>query len=379
MLELHSNFEKAESWLLNSGIVISNSSDKNFGSVHSFYDERKNEFSFIYPEITGYFLSTLRFLYDIEKNNDYLNSSKQTSDWLIKLNQDNGGIIQGIYNSKIQTLSYSFDTAICAKGLLDCFLISNNQKYFEFAKNLIFQIEDFLEPDGTIKPLKNLSTNNFEENNKVWYKQKGCLHIKNCIPFFQMYKITNDENFLKQGILICDTFSKYQNNDGSIKLHLNNDVINLHTMCYALEGLFYAYYITKNKKYLQSIKNGLVWVTHNIHEDGSVNLWFNTKYHEKAAYPIAQLIRLFILLDKIDVNDFLKYAKKLSSFLFSLQNDSKNICLNGGFYEGFTKTIFGWKKISRINSWTTMFAIQSIYWLTHYDEYDFDSMIEYVY
>lgn len=379
MLELHSNFEKAKSWLFNSGIVISNPSDNHFGSVHSFYDEKKNEFSFIYPEITGYFLSTLRFLYDLEKNNDYLTSGQQTSDWLMKLNQDNGGIIQGIYDSKVQMLSYSFDTAICAKGFLDYFLISNDKKYFEFSKKLISQIEIFLESDGTLKPLKNLSTNNFEENRKIWYKQKGCLHIKNSMPFFQMYKITNDENYLKKGILICDTFSKYQNNDGSFHLHQNSNVVNLHTLCYALEGLFYAYYVTKNKKYLQSVKNSLNWVIKNIPEDGGVNLWFNTKYHEKAAYPIAQLIRLFILLDKTQEDDFLKYAVKLSSFLFSLQADSENISVNGGFYEGFTKSIFSWKKIPKINSWTTMFAIQSIYWLFQSDDYDFDSMIEYIY
>ena len=86
-----------------------------------------------------------------------------------------------------------------------------------------------------------------------------------------------------------------------------------------------------------------------------------------------------ILLDKIEENDFLKYATKLSIFLFSLQGDSKNISINGGFYEGFTKTIFGWKRIPKINSWTTMFAIQAIYWLNHHNEYDFDSMIEYIF
>ncbi len=379
MLELQSNFERAKSWLFNSGIFISDSLNENSGSVHSFYDEKKNKFSFIYPEITGYFLSTIRFLYDVEKTNNYLESGQQTADWLIKLNQNNGGIIQGIYDSQIQNLCYSFDTAICVKGMLDYYLISNDQKYLQSAKTLILQVEDFLESDGTLKPLKNLSTNQFEENSKVWYKQKGCLHIKNCMPFFQLYKITHDDLFLKKGILICDTFSKFQNDDGSINLHFNDNTINIHTLCYALEGLFYGYYITKNKKYLESVKSALIWVIKNIEDDGSINLWFNSKYNEKAAYPIAQLIRLLILLNKTQDDDFLKYAEKLSVFLFSLQGDSKNISITGGFYEGFTKTIFGWKRIPRINSWTTMFAIQAIFWLNHHNEYNFDTMMEYLY
>ena len=39
--------------------------------------------------------------------------------------------------------------------------------------------------------------------------------------------------------------AEFQNDDGSINLHLNNDTINLHTLCYAFEGLLYGYYITK--------------------------------------------------------------------------------------------------------------------------------------
>ena len=379
MYELHSNFERAKSWLLNSGICISDPLDKNSGSVHSFYDEKKNEFSFLYPEITGYYLSTMRFLFDIEKSNNYLKNGNLTADWLMQLNTKNNGIIQGIYNSQIQNISYSFDTAICAKGILDCFLITNDQKYLQFAKTLILQVEDFLESDGMLKPLKNLSTNQFEEDSKVWYKQKGCLHVKNCMPFLQLYKITNDNIFLEKGLLICDTFSKFQNGDGSINLHIDDDVINLHTLCYALEGLAYGYHITKNEKYFESVKKALAWVIKNIEDDGSINLWFNSKYNEKAAYPIAQLIRLLILSDKIQDNGFLKHAKKLSNFLFSLQNNSENIATSGGFYEGLGKTVFGWKRIPRVNSWTTMFAIQAIYWLNHHNEYDFDSMIEYLY
>ena len=48
-----------------------------------------------------------------------------------------------------------------------------------------------------IKPVKNLETNKFEIDKKVWYKKSGCLHIKLVIPLLQLYKITNDENFIK--------------------------------------------------------------------------------------------------------------------------------------------------------------------------------------
>ena len=57
---------------MSSGLFVSNTDEKDCGGVFSFFDEKKNSFSFLYPEITGYFVSTLKFLYHIEKDEKYL-------------------------------------------------------------------------------------------------------------------------------------------------------------------------------------------------------------------------------------------------------------------------------------------------------------------
>ena len=379
MLDLQKNLDKAKSWLLSSGIFINNSSDENCGGVHSFFDVSKNEFGFLYPEITGYFVSTLRFLYSFEKNSYYLEYAKFSANWLKKLFEKYDGIIQGIYNDNAQKLVYSFDTAICAKGLIDYYLMSKDNSYLETAKTLTYYLTNFLESDGTLKPYKNLSTNQFEEDPKLWYKQKGCLHIKVSIPYFQLYLITKENNFLEQGNLICDTFSKFQNRDGSFNLYLNGDTINLHTVCYALEGLLYGYGVTKNENYLKSSERAINWAIQKIEKDGTINLWFNSKYKEKAAYPVAQLVRLMIILDKIQKNNYKNYESILSRFLISLQAESDQKSIQGGFFEGYTKSILGWKKIPRINSWTSMFAIQAMYWSENYEKLCFEDMIEFLY
>ena len=113
------SFEDVKNWLFNSNLVINDKNDKNCGAVHSFFDESQNKLGFLYPEITGYFLSTLRFLNSIEKNDIYIDYGKKSANWLLSLYDKYGGIIQGIYDSKPKLLSYSFDTAVCAKGLLD--------------------------------------------------------------------------------------------------------------------------------------------------------------------------------------------------------------------------------------------------------------------
>ena len=62
------SFLKVKSWILDSGLVVDDFNNQNNGAVHSFYNSLKNEYGFLYPEITGYYVSTLRFLYNIDKN-----------------------------------------------------------------------------------------------------------------------------------------------------------------------------------------------------------------------------------------------------------------------------------------------------------------------
>jgi uncharacterized protein YyaL (SSP411 family) len=381
ILRLDSSFEQIKNWLTNSGILVSNSSDSNYGGVHSFYDEKKKEFAFLYPEITGYYISSMRFLYEHEKNEKFVKLAKASSEWIIKLYEKYGGIIQGISPQGIPQKSvYSFDTGICAKGLLDCFAITNEEKFLEYAKKLNqWIVDETIETNGLVKPLKNLESNQFVEDSNVWYKRSGCLHIKLVIPLLQLYKINNDDTLLVASKKILNTIVDYQNSDGSILLHKDSKVINLHTLSYTLEGLIFAYSITKDKNYLLCCKKAINWCDQQLQDDGSIDLWFNSKYHSKSSYPIAQLIRLKILLGKIDGSNLDETVEKLKIFLLSLQAKNDDQKIHGGFYEEFFKSILGWKKRLKVNSWASMFALQAVYWSENYTDIDFDKEIELLY
>ena len=370
-----------KNWVLNSGIFVSESSDPNFGGVHSFYDEKNKEFAFLYPEITGYYASTMRFLYEHEKNEKYLHFAKASCNWLIDLYENFGGIIQGISSQGIpQKFVYSFDTGVCAKGLLDCYFITKEEKYLDNAKKLTqWILDETIKDDGFVKPVKNLETNNFIENDKVWYKQSGCLHIKLTIPLLQLYKINNDVALIEAAKKIADSFIYYQNPDGSILLHQNSKIINIHTMFYALEGLIVAYHFIRNEKYLSCCKKAIKWCEQKIQDDGSIDLWFNSKYHSKSSYPIAQFIRLKILLAKIEGSNIDESISKLNSFLLSLQAQNNNKKINGGIYEEFSKSIFGWKKTLKLNSWASMFSLQSLFWIENFEKINLNNDIEFLY
>ena len=376
-----SSYEKTKNWLTTSGLFVSDVNDENCGGVYSFYDEKDKQYSFLYPEITGYFISTLRFLESHNHEKLCLQYAKYASDWLIKIYEKYGAIIQGINAKSKINFSYSFDSAICAKGLLDYYELSNEKKYLEYAEKILLELNnDAIGSDGSVKPYKDIFSNKYLESDQVWYKQEGCLHVKMAIPFFQLYEISKNDEYLKIGNSICNRIKNYQNSDGSIKLHSDSKIINLHTLCYALEGLLYGFYSTQNKDYLDRCKRAVDWCLNKINDDGSISLWFNSKYHSKAAYPIAQLIRILILLDKINGNsNYETQISNLYEFLKTLHASSLDPKINGGFYEEYYKSLFGWKKRSRLNSWTSMFALQGTFWFENYNDIEFRNSIKYLY
>lgn len=351
-------------WINNSGLVEKDGKYK--GGVHSYFDQNKNQFGFLYPEITGYFINTQRFLFEFSNEQSLIKNASNSADWLIEIINKFGGIVQGINSDKSrENLIYTFDTAICANAFLDCYLLTKNEKYLDFSKSLSqWIIDNALESDGTIKPYYNLNTNNFEEDINLWYKQKGCLHIKTVIPLIRLYDLTKDEIFSNSSNLICNSIQKYQKPDGSLVLHFDKKIIHLHSLCYALEGLLHCYHVTKNEEYLKTCVKCLKWCKYKIEKDGSTLLWYDSKYQKtKTSYHIAQLMRLMILVDfTLKSNEFNDSIEKLYSFLESFQASNEDIKVKGGFYEEYYKDFIGWKMRKRVNSWGSMFSLQAIYW-----------------
>ena len=368
-------------WINSSGLFEEEGENK--GGVHSYFDQNNLEFGFLYPEITGYFINSQRFLYKITNDKKLIDNALASAEWLIKIFEKYGGIIQGINtDSSRGKLAYSFDTAVCANAFLDCYALSKNDRYLNFAKLLSkWIINDGLESDGTLKPYKNLDLDNFEESKDLWYKQKGCFHIKTSIPLIKLYKITNEEKYLKKSELICSTYDNYKKPDGSLTLHSNNDVIHLHSLCYALEGLLHCYSVTKNEQYLTNCLECLNWCQNKINDDGSIELWYKSGYeHAKTSYHVAQLIRIMILVDLAkNSNNYNDSINKLSSFLVTLQAKNDDMRVDGGFYEEYYKTLFGWKLRKRVNSWGSFFALQAEHWKNKKNSLSFENEIEFLF
>ena len=83
-----------------------------------------------------------------------------------------------------------------------------------------------------------------------------------------------------------------------------------------------------------------------------------------------------LLVDSIDkTNQFSSTIKKLIIFMNSLQTQNPDKKIHGGYYEEFYKSLLGWKKRKKLNSWGSMFAIQSLYWYENIENLDFHKSI----
>ena len=166
--------DKLKNWIINSGISESSNDPLVNRAVHLFYDLKNNTFGFLYPEITGYFIDTMYFLYNTEKQEKYKLSAEVFANWLIMVNEKYGGIVMGIKNNApTQNLSFSFDTGICSTSMFKCYELTNNKKYLNFGVSLLNWINSgFIENDGTILPFFDHNKKTFLENNDVWYKKR---------------------------------------------------------------------------------------------------------------------------------------------------------------------------------------------------------------
>ena len=92
-----------------------------------------------------------------------------------------------------------------------------------------------------------------------------------------------------------------------------------------------------------------------------------------------ELIRLKILIAKLEQKNIDQTIEKLQSFLLTLQAQNIHKSVNGGFYEEFGKSIFGWKKTLKVNSWATMFSLQALFWIENFSKIDFEKETELLY
>lgn len=355
--------KKAESWFFNSGIYILDKSDANYGAVYSFYDSKHRSHQLVYAEATGYIISLLKYLHSMKNDAKLIDLARASGDWLVRLADRYDGIItMGVRGGSEIKLAYPFDNGIVCKGLLDLYEMTKDVKYLEHAGRMAdWLAKKAVDNDGSVKPVFNTESQEFLQDDSLWYKVSGSFHSKITMSLLQLHSINKNNGLYDAAMQICEWALGQQKPDGSFQINIRNKAVNLHTHCYTVETLLYAYALNGNSKFLEAGEHATDWMQRMQNPDGSLWLWHGGKHgNAKPAYAISQFVRICLLLRLLTgKEDLLHSAKRAAQFLLTMQSSDSNIKMSGGLYEDISKIGPITRKSSHITSWATMFAMHA--------------------
>ena len=271
-----------------------------------------------YPEITGYAASSFSKLYDFEKDEKYLTCAIQSADALIRYQQKNGSIPTVItINGEYDNIVHIFDLAIIARGVLDVYQRTGEERYLNSAKNIIKFIERFY-IENDFPSIVDLGGGHRESSfpNLFW------INTKIIIPLFQLYQITSDKLLLESAKNIYETLVKQFDLRGFFACNTNSAYNRSHYQAYAIYGITYLHRWTKEDKYIDIITKGVDFLRSLLSAEGGVYSEFskNGAAKHSSGYDIpvsAQLAELIIYLNSVGVtneNDS-ETLRKIENFL----------------------------------------------------------------
>ena len=349
-------------WLLYSGIQNPEGSyDLNdndvSGCFNAWFDLEKNNYSYIYTEISGYALTLLLYLYKETGDNIYLQRAQKVGDWLLKIQHHTGAFPTAFYLSDNSSQKpngfHSFDAVMVFNGLTNLYRHINQEKYLISAKKAADWVLDYQKKDGSIATIVDEDKNKVEDNQETWSSQPGSYHAKLAIGYLNLYDLTKKENYLKAARKLCDYALSFQQSDGQFFTYGKIKGTNFHPHAYTAEGLFIAGTYLNEVKYKKSAQKAIQWAI-SFNKEGIIprQKYKNTLNYNERIDILAQIYRLAILLGIKNHSN-----EKILKHILNHQYFGENKSQHGGFL--FGKLSSG-EKVPHINCWVSMFALQAM-------------------
>jgi len=352
---------------------------------------------FIYHEITGYAVSLLINLYKQDNSAKMLELAILASNFLVSFQAktDNknveGAFPFGIYpgrNNPIEERYYSFDTAMCASGLIDSYIACGLQQYlFSAISAADWLIQVMQNTDGSFRSCVDAMRGEFFQL-RTFAGDGGCFHAKNAIALLKIAQITGKDAYRESARKVCDWVILLQDKDGAIWANKLKNLVFTHAHCYAVEGLLYAGYNLGESKYYKAALRAAQWLCRIQNRDGSFYRHYKIKkvgrekldllFPMKTIDATAQAIRIFIVIALIEKdNEFLEAAKRSINFLVGMQCYSSDTNADKGFYYQLRDSLGQRRFAPSLMTWCTQFAISSISMFNQREHYaDFSIAIE---
>jgi uncharacterized protein YyaL (SSP411 family) len=376
--------DSAIDWLTESGIRNKIEGSPGFGSVNNGYNRRKMQYPYIYSEITGYAISSFLNIYKIIGDLKYLQYAKDAADYLLKLQSAEktkfcfGAVPHSITppNMEVTEQYWSFDNAMILQGLADMYRQTGENRYYQAALFIADWLTGTMQHrDGSFFSMYDSQRNEIRHEGISFDKDFGCLHAKCVISLLKFAEISGNGIFGQAARKVADWVLSLQRDNGAFWANTRKKYIVTHAHCYAVEGLLYAHYILKDRRYLHACIRAADWLISRQYPDGALtvpdkavmprglgriegifNLLRNLKYSDETA----QAARIWLILHSITGKyQYIEAANKALNYLSNTQClESDDVQPAGGFFFKIDDT-FGHSADDNMYTWCTQFAQSS--------------------
>jgi hypothetical protein len=347
--------DKVANWLLDSPIVIRNIKHVDHGGVFAWLTGDSTKKSFIYSEITGYYLTWLCY------NASYRTSAamkcriKSSADWLINraLNEEKTGFWYRKYagENDFRRSVYWFDNCMVINGLIHAYRILGDPCYIQISQDLLNLFIDEIHSLNYTIPWK--MDHNGCTNEEQWSSQNGSFLLKSLLPIMNISQV-NKQFHLQELIYSClNKYAHFQRPEGNFVTNANDNTY-LHPHLYTLEAYWAYGTLTKNMEFIHIAKRGVDWILDRfkavgysgyIAADGSAIL------KGIGSDALSQTIRLMVLMSYPN-QEIVSLTTLLVDHYFS-----ESILGYGSFKYGY---IIENKWKNDRNCWSSMFGQQAL-------------------
>lgn len=355
---------KSRNWLLNSG--IQNSEGRNRGGFNGWYDLDMKSYPFVYPETTGYGISTLLYFNSIRPDNILVKNAMTAASWIIlKALHRCGGVRTRAYNfnpdrmySFDSNVLYTFDNGMVLAGLVNLYKATRYRLYKDISAKIAHFLLAMQRSDGLFYAAYDANNSRRIDTPDKWSTQSGSYHAKLAIGLLDLYEITKNEIFREAAVKICEASVKFQSASGAFVTQQNEKSTHMHPHLYSCEGLAYAGARLDKPGYMKSSARGVEWALRSQLKSGGIPCKHTISgfiIHERSD-TLAQALRLGTYMEgRGIISGYSSSLGRLASRLAQFQQQAGDH--TGGFFYG---TELDGTKRNHINSWCSMFAMQSL-------------------
>jgi hypothetical protein len=374
--DLSKSIKLGNQWFLNSGIHDIKEQNFTYGSMSAWYDTLRDAYSFIYQEIVGYGISTSCYLYNLYKNPAYLQKARAAASWLKNTRHSSGGYLSKYRreNKTFINTIYSFDTGMILNGLTNLYDADKDKEILDEAVSIGDWLISIQHPDGSLPAYYLIEVDKFISHGDKWSRQSGSFQCKAAIGLLHLHKITKEPKYRDAAIRLCDFALGFQKPDGRFVTDTTDNSTFVHPHCYTMEGLVAAGIYLHEQKYIDAVKSGLAWISAHQMPNGAFPYKYTVGFmpYESPDFS-SQVFRIYLILERNHLMDKQhRFDKeKLVKNILTYQSKENNVRSRGGFYSGDGWFIEDTDPSNRrhINSWVSMFTLQTLELLSKKNQY----------